>query len=1721
MMVLRYLFIFFTIIASSLSSSAQVTLFPDDVNGGVGSQVVVPVRANNFVDLVSMQGTIHFDPAVVSYSTIEQLGLPGLSLGSFGTTQVGSGTITFSWFDADLSGESVADSSVLFGIRFDLIGSPGDSSLVWFDDSPTLLEFVDNSFATQGYQMDTGVVLIDGQPSTFGLSLFADSVTANQNDTILVPVRVNDFNHIIGTQGTLGFDPLIADYLTVEQFGVPGMTLSNFGETQVDNGVLTFSWNSAGTAGSTLPDSSVLFAIKYHVIGPGGSETDVPFLGSPTPMEIVDSNLTVLNPYLAGGHIEVLPDTSAVFSMLIDTVVGMQTQLVSVPIRAYAFNDILSMQGTLDFDTSVIVYNSVVNYGLPYMSTANFGTTQVNDGRLSFSWYDQDLSGETLVDSTIIFELVFTVVGGIGEFGEVLLNSTMTPIEFVEIGNLPIPYVLDSGGVLVDSLGAFINVFDPPVIQYCAGDSIGVLFQTSITPNSGNIYMLELSDAMGSFASPDTIGTLNSILDSTSISGIIPTGTPYGTGYKVRVNSTSPALYGNESNVNLTIEYYEDSVQSLICFGDSLFLQGAWQTSPGFYLDTLSTINGCDSVVVTDLTFTSAIVDSNVVSICQGDSVFAQGSYQFTPGWYVDSLTAITGCDSLIRTNITVNPVFNNPVSSQICNGDSLFLEGAWQFNEGLYIDTLNSVNGCDSLISTTISFFPSDSTYLTDEICFGDSVFLQGAWQSTSGIYTDLLTSQFGCDSALITTLNVLDLIESFDTIAVCFGDSVFAQNGWQTVSGDYIDTLTAISGCDSLVRTNFTVKPLIVENVAYTICEGDSLFLEGAWQLASGSFVDSLFAVDGCDSLVMSNLTVTPTVYSSSSQTICSGDSIMIHGVYQSLPGVYVDTFPAISGCDSIATFELFNEVHPLYTEDLQICVGDSLFLQGQWQTSTGVYLDTLSSALGCDSIIQTSLTVISTIVNPVTAEFCLGDSLFLAGAWQTTSGVYNDTLQAAAGCDSVVVTTLTVLMPTTGTDVQYICQGDSIQIGGVYQNTAGNYPVVLTGSNGCDSTVDVQLIINPVYFIQETIEICQGDSALIQGAYYSVDGVHLENLSTTVGCDSIIERTLVVNPNYIYNDTYTICQGDSILIHGQYESVAGNYLDTVQAITGCDSIIDIQLNVNPTSFEQQTFTICQGDSLFVIDEYLNAANVYLDTLNTINGCDSIIETTLIVNPTFFVQESLTICQGDSALLQNMYQTTSGIYYDTTATILGCDSIVETSLTVTPAPVSFDAIVICQGDSVFVGNAYQTISGVYYDTTSTALGCDSIIETTLTVNPAPVYSIPLSICQGDSVLLGGAYQVTSGVYYDTTSTALGCDSITETTLTVNPAPVYINPMTICQGDSVFLEGAYQSTSGVYYDTTSTALGCDSITETTLTVNPAPVYTEILNICQGDSALIHGVYQNTTGNYIDTLQTMSGCDSIIDVNLVVNPTFFVQDAISICQGDSIMLEGTYQSSAGVYLDTTATIMGCDSIVETTLSIIATVTSNDAITICDGDSVLVNGNYLSSPGAYTDTLQAATGCDSLVTTTISVTVIDNTVTVNSPTLTANYGSAQSYQWINCNSGNNIANGTTQDYTAISNGSYQVQITDQGCQVLSDCYDIVDMGIEEYEDSGIEVYPNPTYSFVNVRHGANDSFVQVIDVFGKELMSMQVEQEFIIDLSEYPSGIYFMKLNGRLIKLIKN
>ena len=130
--------------------------------------------------------------------------------------------------------------------------------------------------------------------------------------------------------------------------------------------------------------------------------------------------------------------------------------------------------------------------------------------------------------------------------------------------------------------------------------------------------------------------------------------------------------------------------------------------------------------------------------------------------------------------NVTVPTSYNGSVNSTLCQGDSVYLQGAYQSTAGTYYDTLFSIYGCDSITANTVSMAPIYDLTNTTNLCVGDSIFVGGAYQTAAGIFVDYLQATSGCDSTVTTILNMAQL-----PTVTFIGDTMCTQSGSVPLAG------------------------------------------------------------------------------------------------------------------------------------------------------------------------------------------------------------------------------------------------------------------------------------------------------------------------------------------------------------------------------------------------------------------------------------------------------------------------------------------------------------------------------------------------------------------------------------------------------------------------------------------------------------------------------------------------------------------------------------------------------------------------------------------------------------------------------------------------------------------------------------------------------------------------------------------------------------------------
>ncbi len=176
--------------------------------------------------------------------------------------------------------------------------------------------------------------------------------------------------------------------------------------------------------------------------------------------------------------------------------------------------------------------------------------------------------------------------------------------------------------------------------------------------------------------------------------------------------------------------------------------------------------------------------------------------------------------------------------------------------------------------------------------------------------------------------------------------------------------------------------------------------------------------------------------------------------------------------------------------------------------------------------------------------------------------------------------------------------------------------------------------------------------------------------------------------------------------------------------------------------------------------------------------------------------------------------------------------------------------------------------------------------------------------ICQGQILQMGGQTFSTGGSYQVVLpGSANACDTMVNLTLTVWPTQASISA-NICSNQPYNFGGRNLNVSGVYRDTLINALGCDSIVTLTLTVNPS--YQNSISVvqCAGTPYSFGGQFLNTSGTYNQTFTSMAGCDSVVQLNLIVSDSLLIYSEGGVngfCPGGTLRLGTSVVFSSGTF----------------------------------------------------------------------------------------------------------------------------------------------------------------------------------------------------------------------------
>lgn len=987
--------------------------------------------------------------------------------------------------------------------------------------------------------------------------------------------------------------------------------------------------------------------------------------------------------------------------------------------------------------------------------------------------------------------------------------------------------------------------------------------------------------------------------------------------------------YGCDSVVTMRVRlnksYYQetDTIACQTTFGGTLEWTGHSQTghqlhkydqngnhqtvqeisldTPGkfLYIDSLLTNNAphCDSIHVLNLTIYPRYESTCIDTICQNTGFYT---------WVTSNNDTIKGDDIL------------EDKTGKFINADSIPTSYAGNF---IYSQHRLTATGCDSIHHLQLYVAPSYDTIIVDTICdndmlmFNDSIYMGIKLDASKGltpqetpyIFRHHLYTAIGCDSIITLHLYVHPTSSSEEYDIICQAESstytwnnaavsppFWCQELGSTVSEirldqlgsfTYIDTAHTTSGCEDIHVLHLTVGGSVVYDTL-TLCDNDTVVWHNL--LYIGHNFNQPYDELSFEKVTRLQNATTEFIYQ---------DSIK-------------ET--SIQGCDS--THVLTLHVYPSYLQpirqDTSICDNesytfcDSIYNQnGEWKSDEYrsqeyVLMDTIPSVFGCDSVVMHVVQVHPVFADTVRDNTCQNSGFYW---WITQSG---DTVK--------------------GNITEYY-SNRTIDATAIPTNQVGDFMYIqsLPTSNGCDSTMILYLRVDSTTEIRDTLILCDNSTIAWQNRLYvgaknviefdttAYDAV-MTDLSTgelqdmivatnEYGCSKYYYLTLYIQPTYEVVDSLTICDNTPNPYiwttrdqYGTYtkeihfpipeiwDGSAPKEITTIQdssiilqSIHGCDSLTTLYLTICPTYTHTSADTICQaaGETyewdghnhvVYCLERNQRVNNISLDIAGTFTFVDSLKTQACSDCPT-----------------------------------TGCDSIHILQLTILPSYIMTDTVMISEEEIYYWSENNTTYGGI--KTTSphnVTIHQDTIIQHILQTDTIGTHSC-------DSVLL--LHIIVGEVFRDTTYATI-CANNTYTWVGIDHSG----------NDSIRMKINTPQTQ-VYRDEHQTYLGFDSIYYLNLTVYPAYVGVDTMTMyertCQYSEyywsrADVNGQLYSLDKHqwipakeiptekpglftYIDSLQTSNGCDSVYTLVLHIDSTYVFTDTIDICNDGYAIWEDT------------------------------------------------------------------------------------------------------------------------------------------------------------------------------------------------------------------------------------
>ena len=381
---------------------------------------------------------------------------------------------------------------------------------------------------------------------------------------------------------------------------------------------------------------------------------------------------------------------------------------------------------------------------------------------------------------------------------------------------------------------------------------------------------------------------------------------------------------------------------------------------------------------------------------------------------------------------------------------------------------------------------------------------------------------------------------------------------------------------------------------------------------------------------------------------------------------------------------------------------------------------------------------------------------------------------------------------------------------------------------------------------------------------------------------------------------------------------------------------SLLPQNVNTSPSPGQMRTVPLCPDETYAINGIAFHAPKMIIDTIQGITGCDTVVQYNLTLSPYVTGIQVVGLCAGETYTIDGIVHTAPSIVVDTIPAIHGgCDTLRTFVLKVWAQPAIAQTIYFCEGESVMIGGQIYSQPGIVQVTQTASNGCDTLITYTLVQRPKPTRSITLSFCPGEAVMIGGqSYHQAGVVVAHLPSTTGGCDTVVTYTLQERSRPVKEVVHRFCPGEGVTIAGQTYQQSGLVIETIqASGIGCDTLVTHRLELMPQVNRSETRGFCPGETVVIFGQSYTQPGTFTINIPSVNGgCDTIVTYTLEFKPQITRSEEREFCPGETVVIAGqSYTQPGTIIRNYPSSNGGCDTIVTYTLRYLTPAPSNIAI----------------------------------------------------------------------------------------------------------------------------------------------------------------------------------------------